>query len=305
MIPDYETIMLPLLNLLSDEKERYIKDLVNELAENFKLTTEEREKLLPTGNQSIFYSRVHWAKTYLQKAGLLEIPKRGFVKITQKGLEVLKEKPKEINNEFLMRFEEFKIWRNLSAKQKKEEKLNIEYRYPEEGTPEEIIFSKVNEINNIVKDELKDKLKSLTSEQFERVVIDILLKMGYGGSFEEASQHIGKSHDGGIDGIIKQDLLGLDNVYIQAKQWASGSVGRKELQAFVGALHGKGKKGVFITTSQFTNEATEYAKSLSDIKVILIDGDKIVDYMMKFKIGVKTLRSYEILKIDEDYFESF
>lgn len=163
----------------------------------------------------------------------------------------------------------------------------------------------MNEINNIVKDELKDKLKSLTPEQFERVVIDILLKMGYGGSFEEASQHIGKSHDGGIDGIIKQDLLGLDNVYIQAKQWASGSVGRKELQAFVGALHGKGKKGVFITTSQFTNEATEYAKSLSDIKVILIDGDKIVDYMMKFKIGVKTLRSYEILKIDEDYFESF
>ncbi|ACI21536.1 MULTISPECIES: restriction endonuclease [Thermodesulfovibrio] len=304
MIPDDKTIMLPLLMLLSDEKEIHIKDIVNELAEKFKLTREEKEKLLPRGNEPIFNNRVRWAKTYLQKAGLLEIPRRGFLKITQRGLEVLKEKPDKINFEFLMRFEEFKIWRNLSYKQKKEEKLNIENKSTEEGTPEEVISSKIEEINNLVKYDLKSKIKSLTPEQFERFVIDILLKMGYGGSFEEASQHIGKSHDGGIDGIIKQDILGLDNVYIQAKQW-TGNVGATELQTFVGALQGKGKKGVFITTSQFTKNATKYAKSLSDIKVILIDGDKIVDYMMKFKIGVQTLRSYELLKIDEDYFELF
>ncbi|MDI1471871.1 MAG: restriction endonuclease [Thermodesulfovibrio sp.] len=219
-------------------------------------------------------------------------------------MEILEKKPEKIDYEDLVKYDEFREWREKS--EKTSNKMQVEKRTSiETQSPEEIISLKVEEINNLVKDELKNKIVSLTPEQFEKVVIDILLKMGYGGSFEEASQHIGKSHDGGIDGIIKQDILGLDNVYIQAKQWTSGSFGRKELQAFVGAIHGKGKKGVFITTSQFTNESLEYAKSLSDIKIILIDGDKLVDYMIKFKIGVKPFRIYEILKIDEDYFEEF
>lgn len=299
MLPTYEEIMHPLLKYLADGKEHIFQEAQEYLAQYFQLTDEERNELLKSGFQTKFANRVGWASTYLSKACLLKKPKKGVWTITEIGKEVLAKNPPQIDNEFLTQFEEFQkfVYYQPEGKREKDEKVEI-------LTPIELIEKSVEVENRNCKGELLEKILNSTPEFFEKIVLDLIIKMGYGGSLEEAAQHLGRSGDEGVDGLIKEDLLGLDNIYIQAKRWKSGSIGRAEIQGFVGALLGKGaKKGLFITTAKFTKEAEEFArKDIKDIKVILIDREKLLDYMLKFNVGVRTSQTFEIKKIDEDYF---
>jgi len=292
-IPKYEEIMLPLLELSSDNKEHHVQEAYARLAEKFGLTEEEREELLPSGTQSLFENRVGWARTYLVKAGLLESKKRGYFNITKRGIDVIKENLEEINSEYLKKYPEFiDFLKSVKTNGEKDKS---------KSTPFEIIGNNFQLIRKNLASELLQKVKESDSKFFENLVVDLLVKMGYGGTKRDAARVIGKSGDGGIDGIIKEDRLGLDVIYIQAKKW-EGTVSRPEIQKFVGALEGqKAKKGVFITTSNFSKEAKEYISQINS-KVILIDGEQLVDFMIENDIGVSKEMVYEIKKIDIDYF---
>jgi len=299
MIPDYQTIMLPLLEFAGDKKEHHIRETIDYLAEKFGLTAEERKMLLPSGRQPILDNRVGWARTYLVKAGLLYSPKRGYFKITERGLEVLKNPPTKIDNEYLSRFPEF-IDFKTKHKTRKEDEIKLLKKY-DESTPEDLIALGYQKLHHGLATELLEKIISCPPSFFEKLVVDLLVKMGYGGSREEAGKAVGKSGDEGIDGIIKEDKLGLDIVYIQAKRWTN-PIGRPEIQKFVGALHGqRARKGIFITTSTFSQSAIDYVSKI-DSKIILIDGEKLADLMIEYNVGVSTISSYEIKKIDLDYF---
>lgn len=301
-IPDFQTLMLPLLKLLSDEKEHSLREIINSLAREFNLSEEERRERLKSGAFK-FDNRCHWAKVHMGMARLVETPKRGFAKITARGMEVLKEKPERINIEYLMRFPEFADFRKRKTtgkgdleKKKKEKPIMDE-------PPEEVLEKSYQELREKLAQELLEQVKRCSPKFFENLVVGLLVRMGYGGSIKEAGEAIGMSGDEGLDGVIKQDRLGLDNVYIQAKRWGNQAVGRPEIQKFVGALEGrKSKKGVFITTSSFTKEAREYASSVSS-RVVLIDGDELAQLMIDHDVGVSPVVSYEIKKIDLDYFE--
>lgn len=298
MIPNFQSLMLPLLKLLENGEKHRIRECIDKLADEFNLTEDEKKKLLPSGHEPVFTNRVRWAQTYLKKAGLIESPEKGFIKITERGREALKENHEKIDIKFLMNYKEFKEW---MGRERDSTVNDIEKPL----SPEEIIDEQFKLYNDVLKGELMEKINSLSSEAFEKLVIDFILKLGYGGSYEDVSTHLGKSGDEGLDGVIKQDVLGMDNIYLQAKKWKDTPVGRPEVQKFVGALTGKGaKKGIFITTSKFSNEAIEYANSLKDIKVVLIDSGTLLEYMIKYNIGVKIDRVLEFKKIDEDYFES-
>lgn len=299
MIPKFDEIMLPLLKMLGDDKEHQIRECIDRLSQKFQLTDEEKRELLPSGKQPIFNNRVGWARTYLLKAGLIESPSRGYIKITERGKKVLEENLDKLDERYLMRFDEFKEFIN-----KTEGEQIAKTKCEEAGTPEEIIENQFEILKANLKEQLMEKIMQSSPQFFERLVIDLIVKMGYGGSFEEVTKHLGRSGDEGIDGVIKQDPLGLDNVYIQAKRWSSGSIGRPLIQSFVGALHGKGaRKGIFITTSKFSNDAIDYSNSLKDMTVVLIDGDKLLDYMIQYNIGVQVNKTIEFKKIDFDYFE--
>lgn len=299
-IPDYQTIMLPFLNLLSDQKEHKHSEIITQLESYFDLTQEEREALFSNGRQGIFYNRVGWARTYLKKAGLLESPKRGIQIITKRGLDILKQKPVKIDTILLKQFPEFIDFFNDSSNQ--EEKLlsgmsgnNNTY------TPEEEIEKAYDTIRKTLAQDLIQKIKSCSPEFFEKLVVELLVKMGYGGSLKDAGSTTRYTKDEGIDGIIKEDKLGLDMIYIQAKRW-EGNVGRPEIQKFVGALSGQGaKKGIFITTSDFSKDALEY-QSKNDIKIVLINGQQLSYYMIDYNLGVSTVSSIEIKRLDSDYF---
>jgi len=303
MLPKFDDLLKPMLEYLSDGKECKVSEVVEYLANYFNLTEEERSELIPSGVEPRFNNMVGWARTYLSKAGLVESPRRGYIRITERGLEVLKENPPVINTKYLMKFDEFKKFYLGSSQQKgvKEPTETVEL------TPFEVIEREVDKLNQALKDELMKNILERSPRFFEKLVLELIVKMGYGGSFEEAYKLLGKSGDEGVDGVIKEDLLGLDNIYLQAKRYQPNqTIGRKEIQSFVGALHGKGsRKGIFITTASFSKEAQEYAESLKDIKVILIDGDKLVDYMIKYNLGVRVDKVVEIKKIDLDYFEEF
>jgi len=296
-IPGYQDLMLPLLKLVSDGKEYSLREIIERLAEEFNLSEEDRNEFLPSGQQRVFDNRVNWAKTYLLKAGLLESPKRGYIKISKAGKQFLVDNPNlnKLTKEDLMQFESFREF--ISRGNKKNMVLHIDSE-----TPTEIIEQKIQEVNEALADELLRKIKGSSPKFFEKLVIDLLLKMGYGGSEKEMAEVVGKSGDEGIDGTIKEDKLGLDVIYIQAKRW-EGPVGRPEIQKFVGALAGKkAKKGVFFTTSTFTDEAKDYVSHLEQ-KVVLIDGNKSADLMIKYNVGVSVERVIEIKRIDSDYFE--
>lgn len=296
-IPDYQSIMLPLLKFTSDEKEHSLRETIEALADEFNLTDEERKELLPSGQQAAFDNRVGWARTYLKKAGLLESTKRGYFQVTERGLEVLGQNPPEINTAFLRQFPEFVEFQTPRAKVDEE----TEQFLGDVQTPEEEIEVAYQGVRQGLITDLLQTIKSCSPAFFERLVIDLLVKMGYGGTRKDAGQAIGGSGDGGIDGIIKEDRLGLDIVYIQAKRW-DGPVGRSEIQKFAGALQGqRARKGIFITTSTFTQTAYDYA-SLIDSKIILIDGDLLAQLMIDYNVGVTTVTSYELKRIDSDYF---
>jgi restriction system protein len=302
MLPSYDEIRKVMLEYLGDGKERKFSEIVDYVAKYYNLSEEELSELLPSGTQTKFENRVWWARTYMAKAGLIETPRRGYVRITERGLQALKENPPVIDHAYLLKFEEF---RNFFYGKRSGVKQAEESSESEELTPLEVIEREMGKLNEALKDELIKKILERPPRFFEKLVLELIVKMGYGGTFEEASKVLGKSGDEGVDGVIKEDLLGLDNIYLQAKRYKPDqTIGRKEIQSFVGALHGKGsRKGIFITTASFTKEAKDYAESLKDIKVILIDGDKLIDYMIKYNLGVRVDRVIEIKKIDLDYFE--
>ncbi|MGF6928794.1 restriction system protein [Chitinophaga sp. W2I13] len=303
-IPDYQTIMLPLLQLISDNQEHNLKDLIEMLSKDFQLTEEERAELLPSGQSFVFSNRVGWARTYLKKAGLLSSPKRGCLQITDRGHLVLKRKPSKIDLHLLKEFPEFIEFQNLKKEDETtlaKEENNIESISRQ--TPQELIDSAYQSIRASLAQELLERIKGLTPIFFEKLVLDLLLKMGYGGSIKDAGKSTKLTNDEGIDGIIKEDKLGLDFIYIQAKRWTDTSVGRPDIQSFVGALDGqRASKGIFITTSTFANTAREYVKTISK-KVILIDGQELSEYMIDYGLGVSTIQTFEIKRIDSDYFD--
>ncbi len=299
-IPDFQSIMLPLLLLASDEKVHEIHETTNELAKQFSLSDEEQSKLLPSGAQPIFYNRVGWARTHLKKAGLLEDPKRGCFKITERGKKVIADKPSKVNMNYLRRFPEFVEFRD-TVRDKEDEETKKEDL--ENLTPEEVLENAYQTIRTNLSERLLAFVATSTPGFFEKLVVELLVKMGYGGSQRDAARVVGQSGDEGIDGIIDEDRLGLDAIYIQAKKWDKTiPIGRPEIQKFVGALQGKrAKKGIFITTARFSNEAREYANGI-DTKVVLIDGSRLTDLMIDYGVGVTTRAQYELKDLDTDYF---
>lgn len=297
-IPDYQSIMLPLLRFAADGNEHSLREAIEGLCEKFGLTESERKQLLPSGQQPTFDNRVSWARVYMSKAALLESTRRGYFRITQRGREVLAKNPGGINLKFLEQFPEFMEFRTRSSEPKEAtgaadtESLQ---------TPGELLETAYQKLREDLSAELLKFVRECSPSFFERLVIDLLVKMGYGGSRKEAGQAIGRSGDEGIDGIINEDRLGLDVIYIQAKRWQA-TIGRPEIQKFAGALQGhRAKKGIFITTSDFSREAEDYVAKI-DSKIVLIDGEQLAQLMIDHNIGVTPVTSYETKKIDSDYF---
>lgn len=302
MIPDYQSLMLPLLRLVSDKQEYKYRDIIEKLAVEYKLTDEERKELLASGNQAIFDNRVGWAKTYLKKAGLLDSPKRATFIITELGLQILNKKPNRIDAKYLRQFPAFLEFVHADRNENESDEEIVSHE-PTEQTPEENLDRAYQRIRKSLAAELLNNVIELSPTFFERLVVELLVKMGYGGSIKDAGKAIGKSGDEGIDGTIKEDKLGLDIIYIQAKRWKSGNVvGRPELHKFVGALAGQGaKKGIFITTSNFTREAMDYTPK-NETKIVLINGEQLAQLMIDYNLGCTTQQIYELKKIDTDYF---
>jgi len=296
-IPDFQSLMLPLLRYCRDEKEHKTGETADALTAEFRLSGEERKALLPSGVQEIIVNRLAWAKSHLKMAGLLESPRRGAFKITPRGLDVLRKETPSINLKFLLQFPEYVQWR--SAKRAKSETDDSDSIHP--ATPQEILENAYEKIREDLAADLLQRMKSCSPSFFERLVVEVIVKMGYGGTRQDAGKAIGQSGDGGIDGIIKEDKLGLDTIYIQAKRWEN-TVGRPEIQKFVGALTGqRSKKGLFITTSDFSGDAREYVSRI-DTKIVLIDGELLAQLMIDHGVGVSTIGVFELKKVDTDYF---
>lgn len=296
MIPDYQKAMLPLLRLLGDGKERAMSDAVEAIAEEFALSPDERQKLLPSGTSTVIGSRVGWARTYLKKAGLVDSPKRGFVSITERGRTVLRSKPARVDVKFLEQFPEFIEFREL-----RHTETPAAGSAAETATPEEALEEAYETLRANLASDLLQRVKTASPAFFERLVVELLVRIGYGGSIRDAGQAVGRSGDGGIDGIIKEDRLGLDLIYIQAKRWEA-PVGSPEVHKFVGALAQRhARKGVLITTSGFTKDAREVVGHLES-RVVLIDGQALAALMLDHNVGVSPVASYEIKKIDTDFF---
>jgi len=304
-IPDYQSIMLPLLQLAADGHEHAFRDSVEQLAISFRLTHEERQQPLPSKVQPIFENRVGWARTYLVKAGLLESPRRGFFRITDRGTQILKSPPKRLNAAYLRdNFQEFRDFA-VAKRTQIDQSVGVERERQIEtdrATPEESLEAAYQNLRQAVESDLLTRLMASSPAFFERVVVQLLVSMGYGGSLEDAGRAIGRSGDEGIDGIIKEDRLGLDAVYVQAKRW-TGPVNRPEIQKFAGALQGqRARKGVFITTSTFTTEAVEFVGKV-DSKIVLIDGVQLARFLFDYNVGVSRSSIYEVKKVDVDFFE--
>lgn len=298
-IPDYETLMLPLLRYVSDSRIHQFSHVVSHLAEQFGVSNEELKKLLPSGRYPVFRSRVGWAKTYLTKAKLIELPSRGSLQITQRGIEALNKKPKKIDGEFLRHYPEFI---EFQGRKKEEEPVKTEVAL--QKTPTELLESAYAEIKRTLAQDLLDKVKQSPPRFFEKLVIDLLVGMGYGGNLKNAGEVTGKSGDGGIDGVINEDVLGLSKIYVQAKRWSGDSpVSSPDMQKFVGALAKRSaSKGVFITTARFSDKAREFVNGLPNTVVVLIDGKELVELMIKYNVGVAIEETYEVKRIDSDYF---
>lgn len=300
-IPDYQSCMLPLLRFASDRKEHQLKDATQRLAEEFGLSLEELGEFLPSGQQTVFINRIGWARTYLKKAGLLLSPRRGYFQISDRGVSVLKEKPSTVNVKFLQRFPEFQEFKGAKRDGVDEQEPELGVGNVPSQTPHEALEAAYERLRSELIVELLLALKLSEPAAFENIVVELLVKMGYGGSRKDAGRAIGRSGDEGIDGIIKEDHLGLDNIYIQAKRWES-TVGRPEIQKFAGALQGqRARKGVFITTSDFSKEAVDFVSRI-DSKIVLIDGMTLARLMIDYGVGVTSVASYELKKLDLDYF---
>lgn len=298
MIPDFQTIMLPFLKILSDGEEHTTIETNQKLATHFNLTDQELDEFLPSGAAKTFPNRVAWAKSHFKMAGLLENTKRSSFRITEAGRQLLDTNPLEINLRLL---KTIPAYQERTGRTRDEDSSTDIENAQISATPEEIIENSYLAIRKSLAQELLFKIKSSTPSFFETLVVELLVKMGYGGSIKDAGRSIGRSGDEGIDGIIKEDKLGLDVIYVQAKRWEN-VVGRPEIQKFVGALAGQGaKKGVFITTSRYTNEARDY-QPRNESKIVLIDGEQLAELMIDHNLAVSTVNTFEIKRIDNDYF---
>lgn len=296
-VPNFQQITLPMLQLAADGRVWTLVDARERLSEHFRMTTQEQEELLPSGRQTRFANRVAWAKVYLERGGLLSSPDRGCFQITSRGMEVLANPPEAISIQFLDQFPEFREFRSRSGRGQEDRGAADDTE-----TPEEILESSYLTIRRSLASELLMRVKSCSPRFFEQLVVELLLKMGYGRAGGGEGEAVGRSGDEGIDGIIAEDRLGLEMVYLQAKRW-EGTVGRPEIQKFVGALHGRrARKGVFITTSSFSAEAMAYAQAI-DPRIALVDGAQLAEFMIDFGLGVASARVFEVKKIDSDFFE--
>lgn len=295
-IPTYQDLLLPALQLLEDQVPRQVADIVDAAGDKFSLTVDERKKMLPSGQDLLFRNRVRWALFYLKKAKLVETVDRGIYHITNRGRELLSENPQDIVVKDLMRYAEFKEFIKP-----KEEEIETDDSKESETTPEEELERIFFRLQSSLSKEVLDTVKSVTPQQFEQLVVDLLLKMGYGGSRRDAGEAVGRTGDGGIDGIIKEDKLGLDLIYVQAKRWQN-TVGRPDVQAFAGSLEGvRAKRGIMMTTSQFSGDALEYVNNIEK-RIILIDGIRLAELMIEHDLGVSVVSSFTVKRIDSDYF---
>jgi restriction system protein len=302
-VPDYQSLMLPLLQFAARKgTEISTNEAVEALAKELDLTEDDLREKLPSGTQSTFINRVGWAATYMKKAGLLETTRKGFYQITDRGRDLLEKQPKTIDVKLLRQYPEFLefVKGTRSSDKATEQKTSSEIS---SATPLEQLEAAYENLRDKLADELLAKLKKVSPAFFEKVVVELLVKMGYGGSRADAGKAIGRSGDGGIDGIIKEDKLGLDVVYIQAKRWDSNPVGRPDVMQFVGALQAqRASKGIFITTSRFTDDARSYVSQIGS-KIVLIDGEQLTNLMIEHDVGVSTVSLYPVKKVDSDYFE--
>jgi restriction system protein len=303
-IPDYQTLMLPVLGIAGDGAEHRIRDVIDQLGGKYGLTEEERRKLIPSGRQPMFDNRVHWAKAYLIQAKLLEATQRGRFRITDRGKEALATRPARIDNNYLQRFPEFVEFRRRTPEALDQTPIAADVEVTSSAaTPDELLRSTVKQIEETLKKELLDRVIASPAAFFERLIVDLLLAMNYGFSREDAGQVVGKSGDGGIDGVIYQDQLGLDRVYIQAKKYApDNAVSEPEIRAFTGSLGAaKADRGVFVTTSYFTQPALNFAER-HPFRIVLIDGKKLADLMLEHDVGARKVETLHLKKLDEDFF---
>ena len=306
-IPDYQSLMLPVLTAAPETETRF-SDLVEKLATEIGLTTDERSALLPSGKQTIFNNRVHWAKTYLTKAGLLSSTKRGYFRLTPRGRNVVEGRPKRIDNAFLNQFEEFRTFKERSdhdADVKEGETTTTQTITNPQQTPDEIMRAAHRQIEAALAQDLLDRILAASPTFFERLIVNLLLAMGFGGSVAEAGRALGGSGDDGVDGVIDQDALGLDRVYIQAKRYAPGnSIGAGAIRDFFGSLdRHKATKGLFVTTSSFSKSARETAEFLSK-RIVLVDGDQFAKLMIRYNVGCRIEDTLHIKRVDEEFFEA-
>ncbi|MEJ0076858.1 MAG: restriction endonuclease [Alphaproteobacteria bacterium] len=308
MIPDYQTLMLPLLKLAGDGQEHRINHSVEKIGQTLGISEEERSQILPSGGQTVLYSRVQWARTYLTQAKLLESTRRAHFKITERGMEVLKENPARVDNTLLERYPEFNEFKNRSRVASDEPETttiagSVGSTTASLATPDELLRSTISDIEAALGSELLNRILAAPPAFFENLIVSLLLGMGYGGAREEAGRAIGKSGDGGIDGVIDQDPLGLDRVYLQAKRYKADSpVSEPEVRAFSGSLGAhKASKGVFVTTSYFTKPAYDFAEK-HPFKMVLIDGAQLTALMLRHNVGVRIADTLHIKKVDEDFF---
>lgn len=297
-LPSFQQLMWPALNCVCQrEDEIHISRLEEDVARELKLVAQDLERMLPSGQQTVFANRLHWARSYLCKAGLLEAPRRGFLCASERGRELLARGVTEIDLNVLNQFPEFTRWRESYSRGVSEPRVET----PE--SPEEQIVASYQRLNAELAREIIDRVHSFKPSFFERLIVDLLIKMGYGGGRLEMGRAIGRTGDGGVDGVIKEDELGLDVVYVQAKRYAEdNSVPLREVRDFVGGLEGhRANKGVFVTTSYFPSTAYEFIARVSK-RVVLIDGPELASLMIRHRVGVRVKASYEVKRIDEDYF---
>ena len=297
-IPSYEAFMHPLMEAIAGGGEFRLRDLSERIADQCGISAEERLERLASGGQTVVLNRIGWARTYLKKAGLLEAPARGIVRLTNEGVNVMRSRPARIDNRFLSQYPGFVEFLGRPIAEPEGDEAATE----KDATPEEAIEHAAGKLRAALADELLERVKRCSPAFFEQLVVELLVAMGYGGSLAEAGKAIGRPGDGGIDGLIKEDMLGLDIICIQAKRWES-TVGRPEVQKFAGSMEGhRAKKGVLITTSAFSAEAKDYVTRI-ERKIVLIDGAQLAGLMIDHNVGVASSRKIEIKKLDNDYFE--
>ncbi len=304
MIPDYQTLMLPVLKSCA-QGEMITSDVIEALAIEFQLTQEEKEQLLPSGKQSTFSNRIHWSKGYLKQAGLLSYPARSHFVLTEDGRKVLESNPDRIDNKFLEQFEAFQEFRSRKGTQSSNVSSEREIILPsEDATPDELLRSSHKAIGDALAADLLGRVRDASPQFFEELIVELLIGMGYGGTSENAGKAIGKSGDDGVDGVIDQDPLGVDQIYIQAKRYAEGNnIGAGAIRDFFGALNlKKAQKGIFFTSSAFTSSAIQTASDLG-VRIVLIDGLRLAKLMIRYNIGCRDEEVIHLKKIDEEFFD--